>query len=66
MVSVWDKGVSGARRRLQVARDAFRMHAEECALWDYESDNGCSECHDTREAIREAREALARMQAKAL
>ena len=33
-----------ARDRVYRARAARTRHAEECVLWDYESDGGCEEC----------------------
>lgn len=30
--------------RLRQAKADRDAHAEQCTLWDYESNNGCSEC----------------------
>lgn len=69
MTSVWNRGISGARRRLQDARAAFHGHAEDCARWSYEDPDGhdqqgypCDECVRTREALKKARESLRRFQ----
>lgn len=65
MTSVWDKGISGARRRLQAARIAFQQHSDDCALWDYESDNDCPECRAARDEVRKAKEAVQRAKERA-
>lgn len=62
MTSVWNKGISGARRRLQAARYAFRRHTEDCVLWDYESDNGCPDCQHTRDDVATAKFLLRNME----
>jgi hypothetical protein len=64
--------VPGARRALQAAREARRLHSEECTLWDYECPDGedaegqvCRDCVATRLAVRAAKERLRKAQAKA-
>jgi hypothetical protein len=46
------------RRRLRDARTKRDDHAEDCALWDYESNNGCLECEDHDVAVRRAGQAV--------
>ena len=53
---------SEARKRFLAAVYDRRMHSEDCARWDYESNN-CDECDRHDETVRRARERMQRAEA---
>lgn len=46
------------RQRLHAARLAKLRHEQECVIWDYESDNGCLDCAETAQLVRQLRAQL--------
>lgn len=59
-MSAENAGVAEQRllERVWNARRALRSHSEDCALWDYASNNGCEACDRLEAQLDAARDRL--------